>query len=270
MSVLEGKKPENVLKFFEEIASIPHGSGNVEQISDYLVKFANDRELKCRQDEKKNVIIWKGGTKGYENSKPVILQGHMDMVAVKTNDCDKDMTKDGLDLEVNGDYLSAKGTSLGGDDGIAVAYALAVLDSNDIAHPPIEAVFTVDEEIGLLGADFIDTSDLKGKELINLDSEDEGIFTISCAGGATVECLLPYNTEPINAKIIELRLSDFAGGHSGMEIIKWGANANCILGRILLNVFQNVGMRIMAVNGGEKDNILQRKAKLQLQYYLKL
>ena len=175
MSVLEGKKPENVLKFFEEIASIPHGSGNVEQISDYLVKFANDRGLKCRQDEKKNVIIWKGGTKGYENSKPVILQGHMDMVAVKTNDCDKDMTKDGLDLEVNGDYLSAKGTSLGGDDGIAVAYALAVLDSNDIAHPPIEAVFTVDEEIGLLGADFIDTSDLKGKELINLDSEDEGI-----------------------------------------------------------------------------------------------
>ena len=103
MSVLEGKKPENVLKFFEEIASIPHGSGNVEQISDYLVKFANDRGLKCRQDEKKNVIIWKGGTKGYENSKPVILQGHMDMVAVKTNDCDKDMTKDGLDLEVNWD-----------------------------------------------------------------------------------------------------------------------------------------------------------------------
>ena len=261
MSVLEGKKPENVLKFFEEIASIPHGSGNVEQISDYLVKFANDRELKCRQDEKKNVIIWKGGTKGYENSKPVILQGHMDMVAVKTNDCDKDMTKDGLDLEVNGDYLSAKGTSLGGDDGIAVAYALAVLDSNDIAHPPIEAVFTVDEEIGLLGADFIDTSDLKGKELINLDSEDEGIFTISCAGGATVECLLPYNTEPINAKIIELRLSDFAGGHSGMEIIKWGANANCILGRILLNVFQNVGMRIMAVNGGEKDNIIAKESE---------
>lgn len=261
MSVLEGKKPENVLKFFEEIASIPHGSGNVEQISDYLVKFANDRELKCRQDEKKNVIIWKGGTKGYENSKPVILQGHMDMVAVKTNDCDKDMTKDGLDLEVNGDYLSAKGTSLGGDDGIAVAYALAVLDSNDIAHPPIEAVFTVDEEIGLLGADFIDTSDLKGKELINLDSEDEGIFTISCAGGATVECLLPYNTESINAKIIELRLSDFAGGHSGMEIIKWGANANCILGRILLNVFQNVGMRIMAVNGGEKDNIIAKESE---------
>lgn len=261
MSVLEGKKPENVLKFFEEIASIPHGSGNVEQISDYLVKFANDRELKYRQDEKKNVIIWKGGTKGYENSKPVILQGHMDMVAVKTNDCDKDMTKDGLDLEVNGDYLSAKGTSLGGDDGIAVAYALAVLDSNDIAHPPIEAVFTVDEEIGLLGADFIDTSDLKGKELINLDSEDEGIFTISCAGGATVECLLSYNTEPINAKIIELRLSDFAGGHSGMEIIKWGANANCILGRILLNVFQNVGMRIMAVNGGEKDNIIAKESE---------
>lgn len=258
MGVLEGKKPEKVFHFFEEIASIPHGSGNVEQISNYLVDFAKERNLKYRQDEKLNVIIWKEGTKGYEESEPVILQGHMDMVAVKTSDCDKDMEKEGLDLQVDGDTLSAKGTSLGGDDGIAVAYALAVLDSDDIAHPPVEAIFTVDEEIGLLGANYLDTSDLKGKKLLNMDSEDEGVFTVSCAGGATVECVLPFKTEPINAQIIEMKLDGFAGGHSGVEINKGRANSNCVLGRILLNVFQNVGMRIMAVNGGEKDNAIAK------------
>ena len=244
--------------FFEKIASIPHGSGNVEAISNYLVEFAKERKLKYRQDEKLNVIIWKDGTAGYEEAESVILQGHMDMVAVKTADCDKDMEKDGLDLQVEGDFLSAKGTSLGGDDGIAVAYALAVLDSDDIAHPPIEAVFTVDEEIGLLGATFLDASDLKGKKLLNMDSEDEGVFTVSCAGGATVECVLPFKTEPINAQIIEIKIDGFTGGHSGVEIDKGRANTNCVLGRILLNIFQNVGMRIMAVNGGEKDNAIAK------------
>lgn len=258
MSVLDGKKPEKVFQFFEEIAGIPHGSGNVEQISNYLVNFAKERNLRYRQDEKLNVIIWKDGTEGYETSEPVILQGHMDMVAVKTADCDKDMEKEGLDLQVDGDTLSAKNTSLGGDDGIAVAYALAVLDSDDIAHPPVEAVFTVDEEIGLLGANYLDVSDLKGKKLLNMDSEDEGVFTVSCAGGATVECVLPFKIEPINAQIIEIKIDGFTGGHSGVEINRGRANANCVLGRILLNVFQNVGMRIMAVNGGEKDNAIAK------------
>lgn len=258
MGVLDGKKPEKVFQFFEEIAGIPHGSGNVERISNYLVDFAKERNLKYRQDEKLNVIIWKDGTAGYEESEAVILQGHIDMVAVKTADCEKDMEKEGLDLQVEGDVLSAKGTSLGGDDGIAVAYALAVLDSQDIAHPPIEAVFTVDEEIGLLGATYLDVSDLKGKTLLNIDSEDEGIFTVSCAGGATAECVLPFRTEPINAQIIEIKMDGFAGGHSGVEIDKGRANANCAMGRVLLNVFQNVGMRIMAVNGGEKDNAIAK------------
>ena len=258
MRVLEGKKPEKVFEFFEDIAGIPHGSGNVEQISNYLVDFAKKRGLKYRQDDSLNVIIWKDGTKGYEDSDTVIIQGHMDMVAVKTPSSNKDMEKEGLDLEVNGDYLSAKNTSLGGDDGIAVAYALAVLDSDDVAHPPIEAIFTVDEEIGLLGAASLDTSDVKGKLMLNLDSEDEGIFTVSCAGGGTATCNLPLHKEPINAQIIELRLYDFAGGHSGMEIIKGGANANCIMGRILLNVFQNVGMRLVSINGGEKDNVIAK------------
>lgn len=261
MGVLEELQPKKVFQFFEDITQIPHGSGNVKQISDYLVAFAKERKLKYRQDEKYNVIIWKNGSAGYEDSAPVILQGHIDMVAVKTADCNKNMEKDGLDLEVDGDWIRAKNTSLGGDDGIAVAYTLAILDSADIAHPPIEAVFTVDEEIGMLGADFLDVFDLKGRRLINIDSEDEGIFTVSCAGGATAECIFPIQTEPVNAKVIEIKLEGFEGGHSGIEIDKGRANANCEMGRILLNVFQNVGMRIITVNGGEKDNVIAKNSE---------
>ena len=256
MSVLENLKPKKVFEYFEDITQIPRGSGNIRKISDYLVTFAKQHNLKYRQDEMGNVIIWKDGTAGYENSKPVILQGHIDMVAVKTDDCKKDMEKDGLDLEINEDWLSAKQTSLGGDNGIAVAYALAILDSTDLAHPPLETIFTVDEEIGMLGAETMDVSDLKGRLFINMDSEDEGVFTVSCAGGATAECILPVRREPVQAKILEIRLEGFSGGHSGIEIDKGRGNANCELGRILLNVFQNVGMRIITVNGGEKDNAI--------------
>lgn len=258
MGILSELEPVKVFQFFEDICSIPHGSTNTKQISDYLVEFAKERNLRYRQDEKNNVIIWKNGSKGYENSEPVILQGHIDMVAVKVDGCEKDLEKEGLDLEINGDLISAKGTSLGGDDGIAVAYSLAILDDENIAHPPIEAIFTVDEEIGMLGADFIDVSDLQGRLFMNMDSEDEGIFTVSCAGGATVTCNLPYRTEPINAPVIEIRMDGFTGGHSGVEIDKGRVNANCAMGRVLLNLFQNVGMRLVAVNGGEKDNAIAK------------
>lgn len=256
MKILKDLQPAKVFSYFEEITEIPHGSGNVKQISDYIVEFAKTHHLKYRQDEAYNVVVWKDGTKGYEDSEPVILQGHIDMVAVKTADCEKDMQKDGLDIEINGDWIQAKKTTLGGDDGIAVAYALAVLDSNDMMHPPIEAIFTVDEEIGMLGAAAIDVSDVRGRLLLNIDSEDEGVFTVSCAGGATVECSIPYKTEMIHAQVLEIRIDGFTGGHSGVEINKGRANANCVMGRILLNLFQNVGMRIMAVNGGEKDNAI--------------
>lgn len=256
MKILKDLQPAKVFSYFEEITEIPHGSGNVKQISDYIVEFAKTHHLKYRQDEAYNVVVWKDGTKGYEDSEPVILQGHIDMVAVKTADCEKNMQKDGLDLEINGDWIQAKKTTLGGDDGIAVAYALAVLDSNDMMHPPIEAIFTVDEEIGMLGAAAIDVSDVRGRLLLNIDSEDEGVFTVSCAGGATVECSIPYKTEMIHAQVLEIRIDGFTGGHSGVEINKGRANANCVMGRILLNLFQNVGMRIMAVNGGEKDNAI--------------
>ena len=256
MGVLENLEPKKVFEYFEEITKIPHGSGNVREISDYIVEFAKKRNLKFRQDKMYNVIVWKDATAGYEKSEPVIMQGHIDMVAVKTADCDKDMTKEGLDLEIKDDWIFAKNTSLGGDNGIAAAYALAVLDDRDICHPPIEAVFTVDEEVGMLGAAALDVSDLKGKMLLNMDSEDEGIFTVSCAGGATAICRLPYKMEMVNAKVVEIKIDRFTGGHSGVEINQGRANANCVMGRILLNVFQSVGMRIIAVNGGEKDNAI--------------
>ena len=258
MGVLSTLEPVKVFQFFEDICSIPHGSGNVKQISDYLVNFAKKRELKYRQDEKYNVIIWKDGSAGYENSEPVILQGHMDMVTVKVAGCEKDMEKEGLDLEIHGDFITAKDTSLGGDNGIAVAYSLAILDDESIVHPPIEAIFTVDEEIGLLGAGFLDVSDVKGRLLMNMDSEDEGVITVSCAGGATVTCSIPYRTEPIQAQVIEIKLEGLAGGHSGAEIHKGRVNANCAMGRILLNLFQNLGIRLVAVNGGEKDNAIAK------------
>ena len=240
MAVLSELEPNKVFKYFEEICSIPHGSNNVKQISDYLVDFAKAHNLKYRQDDDLNVIIWKDGSKGYEDSEPVILQGHMDMVAVQEADCKKDMEKEGLDLEINGDFISAKGTSLGGDDGIAVAYTLAVLDDEEMAHPPIEAIFTVNEEIGMLGAASIDVSDLKGRLFMNMDSEDEGVFTVSCAGGASVICKFPYKRDLVNAPVIEIKLHGFTGGHSGVEIIKERANSNCAMARVLLNVFQNI------------------------------
>ena len=168
------------------------------------------------------------------------------------------MEKEGLDLEINGDYISAKGTSLGGDDGIAVAYTLAVLDDEEMAHPPIEAIFTVNEEIGMLGAATIDVSDLKGRLFMNMDSEDEGVFTVSCAGGASVICKIPYETETVNASVIEIKMTGFAGGHSGVEIIKGRLNANCAMARVLLSLFNEVEMQLVSVNGGEKDNAIAK------------
>ncbi len=262
MGVLSALEPAKVFQFFEEICSIPHGSGNVEQISNYLVDFAKERGLKYRQDEKYNVVIWKDGSKGYEDSEPVILQGHMDMVAVKTADCPKDMEKDGLDLEVNGDLISAKGTSLGGDDGIAVAYSLAILDDPDMPHPPLEVIITTDEEIGMLGAAYMDVSDIKGHLFLNMDSEDEGIFTVSCAGGATVTCKFPYERENVQAAVMRVSLDGFSGGHSGVEIDKGRANANVVMGRLLYSVMNDV--RLISINGGEKDNAIALSCQAEI------
>ena len=205
MAVLEGIEPTRVFHFFEEICGIPHGSGNIEQISNYLKKFATDRGLYCIQDEVKNIIIIKEATPGYEKEEPFILQGHMDMVTVKTPDCNIDMQKEPLRLKREGNTVYAQGTSLGGDDGIAVAYSLALLDAEDIEHPRLEVVLTVDEETGMDGAMAIDLSLLQGRRMLNLDSEEEGILLTSCAGGNRVT--FHYETRFVETEGVRLTLT---------------------------------------------------------------
>ena len=198
MNVLEHLEPKSVFRFFEEMCAIPHGSRNTKAVSDWCADFARARGLEYHQDGDNNIIIIKEAAPGYEAAPPVILQGHLDMVCEQTADCQKDMSREGLDLAVDGDFVYAKGTTLGGDDGIAVAMALALLDAEGLPHPRLEAVFTVDEEIGLLGAASIDVTPLKGRQMLNLDSEAEGIFTVSCAGGNTSACLLPLTRAPFD------------------------------------------------------------------------
>lgn len=259
MSVISHLEPKAVFSYFEEICAIPHGSGNMEQISNYCVDFAKRHGLRCIQDEMKNIIIFKNGTLGYENSPTIILQGHLDMVAEQAPGSAIDMTKDGLQLQINGDYLSAKDTTLGGDDGIAVAYGLALLASSDIPHPPLELLLTVDEEIGLLGAAGVDLSMLKGRKLINLDSEEEGIFLTSCAGGATVTCSLPITFTQASGEVYELSVGGLLGGHSGAEIHKERGNSNALMGRLLYLLQSKTSCGIVTVGGGLKDNAIPRQ-----------
>ena len=285
--ILKGLKPEKVFKYFETICSIPHGSRDTKKISDYIVENAKENNLDYIQDDSNNVIVFKGGSAGYEDHPAVILQGHMDMVCEKENSCDIDFTKDGLTLEVNDGIITAKGTTLGGDDGIAVAYMLALLNSDDIPHPPLECVFTVDEEIGMLGAAAIDLSSLKGRTLLNLDSEDEGHLLVGCAGGMTAISVLPLErmscvdstTSVENASCVEsassvknasyttvcITVTGLKGGHSGVEIDKGRANSNMLLGRVLYSLKKAIPeMLIISVEGGLKDNAIPRESSALL------
>ena len=259
MGILSNLEPKEVFHYFEEICNIPHPSYKEERISNYLVDFARERGLEYYQDELKNVIIIKEATKGYEELEPVILQGHMDMVCEKEKDCTIDFEKDGLLLEIVGDYISAKGTTLGGDDGIALAYALAILDSDSIQHPRIEFVCTVSEEVGMEGATGIDLSMLKGKRLINLDSEEEGIFLVGCAGGCSAECILPLNWEQAEGETLDLVVEGLVGGHSGAEIDKGRGNSNILMGRILMEALAVTPVFITELEGGNKDNAIPRE-----------
>ncbi|MCF2661865.1 aminoacyl-histidine dipeptidase [Pseudoflavonifractor phocaeensis] len=260
MAVLEHLEPKGVFHFFEEMCAIPHGSSNTKQVSDWLMDFARERGLEACQDQLNNVIIIKEATPGYENVPAVILQGHMDMVCEKAPDCAKDMAREGLDLAVEGDTVYAQGTTLGGDDGIAVAMALAILDADDIPHPRLEAVFTVDEEIGMLGASGLDVSMLRGRRMVNLDSESEGVFTVSCAGGCITHCVLPIRREVSGGEILSITVGGLRGGHSGAEIDKGLGNANTLLGRVLYACSRETELRIVSVNGGLKDNAIPREA----------
>ncbi len=265
--MLEHLQPQRVFYYFEKMCEIPHGSRNTKQISDFCVSFAKEHNLEYHQDADNNVIIIKEATAGYENADAVIIQGHLDMVCEKTTDCTKDMEKEGLDIFVDGDEVRAKDTTLGGDNGIAVAMAMAILEDDSLSHPRVEAVFTVDEEIGLLGAGSIDVSPLKGKTMINIDSEDEGIFTVSCAGGNVADCRLPLQTVLYSGTAYEIEITGCKGGHSGVEIDKGRSNANVLMGRVLQGIalrvknVLNEDIAIASVKGGLKDNAIPVQAK---------
>lgn len=255
---LQGLEPESVFRYFEEICAIPHGSRNTKAISDYLVSFAKAHGLRYRQDESNNVVIFAPGTCGLEDHESVILQGHMDMVCEKDAGCPLDMAVDGLDVTHDGCCVYAKGTTLGGDDGIAVAYALAILDDNTIAHPPLEVIVTVDEEIGMLGAAAMDLADVKGRTMLNLDSEDEGIFTVSCAGGATCTVSLNAERKAVYGPCVRLSVEGLRGGHSGAEIHKNRANANKVMGDFLGRIQKLMPLCLTSFSGGSKDNAIPR------------
>ncbi len=253
MRKLQALQPARVFYYFEELCSIPHGSGNTAAISDYCVSFAQQHHLEYQRDAIGNVVIRKPASVGYETHSPVVLQGHLDMVCEKAPNCSVDFTQDGLDLDIDGDWVFAHGTTLGGDDGIAVAMALAILEANDIAHPPLEALFTVDEEIGLLGAAALDGTMLIGRRLINIDLEDEGVLTVSCAGGVRADITLPVEYEVNTLPCYQVCVDGLLGGHSGVEIDKGRLNANVMMGRFLATL---PDVRLVCINGGQKDNAI--------------
>ena len=258
---LAGLEPAAVFGYFEEICSIPHGSRNTTLIADYLVKFAEEHEIAYIRDEHNNVIFFQEGTCGMENHAPVIIQGHSDMVCEKDADCPIDMAAEGLDVTHDGKYVFARGTTLGGDDGIALAYALAILADKSIPHPPLEVVITVDEEIGMLGAAEIDLSMLKGRTLLNIDSEEEGIFTVSCAGGCRATLTLNVERRAVYGPCIRLVVDGLQGGHSGVEIHKNRANANKILGEFMSRIQNLMPLCLTSFSGGSKDNAIPRSAQ---------
>lgn len=266
MGALDGLQPQNVFHFFEEISQIPHGSGNIGQISGYLKEFAKKRALFCVQDSVGNIVIVKEAASGYEKEAPYILQAHMDMVAVSAPEYDIDMKKEPLRLKVQDGKIYAEGTSLGGDDGIGMAYCLALLDAADIAMPRLEVILTVDEETGMEGAKALDLSMLRGNRMINLDQEEEGIFITSCAGGARVEVDIPLTAEKAEPGMTKftLKVCGLLGGHSGIEIDKGRGNANWLLSMFLVGLSLRFDVRLLHMKGGLADNAIPKEAEADI------
>ncbi len=259
MPVLEHLQPRNVLHYFEELAAIPHGSGNTKAVSDYCVAFAKARNLKVWQEESENVVIVKEATPGYEDAPTVILQGHLDMVCEKDADCDLDMAKEGLRLRTDGEWVWAEGTTLGSDDGIAVAMALAALDDDSLPHPRLEVLLTVGEEVGMIGATAFDASKMEGRLLLNVDSDVEGELTVSCAGGIRASCHVPVERNTADGIACEIVVQGLIGGHSGMQINKGRANSNVLMGRVLYELSRKLPVRLAALYGGMADNAIATK-----------
>lgn len=261
--MLEQIDYKKIFFYFEQISNIPRGSYHNEKISEYLAAFAKEHGLACRVDDARNVIIKKTGRGSGAKKDAVMLQGHMDMVCV-SKDGVHDFLNESLPLRIDGDYIYSEGTTLGGDDGIALAYILAILDSDEYVHPPIEAVFTTDEEVGMDGAAALDTSDLKAKMLINIDNEEEGVILVSCAGGASVDVEFTGARVDQKGSRINVSVSGLAGGHSGTEIGKHPTNASIVLGRILAAVYEKYPFLLVSFQGGSKENVITNQAAVQI------
>lgn len=264
MGILSALAPCEVFKYFEEISAVPRGSGRREKIADYCENFAKEKGLSVYRDSANNVVIYKQASKGYENAQPIIIQGHLDMVWQKDAECTKDLENEGIDLYIDDDFISAKGTTLGADNGIAVAMAMAILADNTLSHPAIEAVFTTDEEIGMLGAKELDTRVLSAKRMINVDSEEPGVITVSCAGGIDFTMSIPYNREIATGEKVVITLKGLAGGHSGIEINSGRVNANILAGRILGHLAGKFDFEIAKIVGGNRANAIANHARIEL------
>ena len=258
---LEGLRPEVLWRHFDELRKIPRCSKHEERARAYVKDVARRLDLRCEEDAVGNVIVRKPATKGYERSPTVVLQGHLDIVCEKNSDVVHDFSKDPIQLEMRDGWLRAKGTTLGSDNGIGVAATLAVLEAKDLAHGPIEALFTVDEETGLTGAFQLKEGWLKGRLMLNLDSEDMGIVTVGCAGGGNTTISLPVTTEAMPKAAVRARVTvrGLRGGHSGVDIHEYRANAIKLLARVLWNA-QLLKFHLLAVEGGDKHNAIPREA----------
>lgn len=266
-NILRDLTPNSIFKFFEEIAQIPRCSGDEQRISDYLVNFAKERNLEVIRDKALNVIIKKPATPGYENAPTVILQGHMDMVCEKNKETIHDFEKDAIKLRIVDDMIYATETTLGADNGVAIAYALALLEAKDIPHPALEALFTTDEESTMGGAIALEGTSLKGRLLINLDSEEEGKLLVSCAGGTKAKVVLPILWENARREMntVRIRIGGLKGGHSGMEINKQRGNANKLMGRLLNDIKSEMELFLNEINGGAKSNAITRETDVVAQ-----
>ena len=262
MRKLAGLGGDQIFYYFEEICNIPHGSGNEMALSNYIAAFAKERGLYCRQDDHYNILIKKEGSKGYEEVPAVILQGHIDMVCEKNAGTELDFLTDPIDIYTEDGYIHARGTTLGADDGIAVAYMLALLDDSTLSHPPLEAVFTVDEEVGMGGARAFEVFDLEGKRFLNMDTEEEGVLLSGCAGGRRVRLYVPAEREqvPKGYNAYQISIRGLKGGHSGADIHLQRANANLLLGRVLNILKDNERFILASIDGGTMDNAICREA----------
>ena len=261
-----GFQPEKLFHYFEDICAIPRGSGNEKGISDFLVKFAEDRGLTVYQDEAYNVIIKKQGSKGAEDKPPVMLQGHIDMVCDKLAGVEHDFEKEGIHLIFKDGVISADGTTLGADDGAAVALMMMVLDDEEIIHPPVECVFTTEEEVGLNGARTLDKSKITARTMINLDSEEEGIAAVSCAGGVRVRLTKPVERVEAEGTLVQIKIEGLLGGHSGTDIDKERQNADLLMARIVERMMCQTGGKLVTFSGGTKDNAIPRECEASLIY----